>query len=349
MSESTAGLRQATCLASICLLALTGCAGMERQAEPKLVTESYMIDSADPGIQLFIRNKHPAGMTQFRSERTLLYVHGATQAASSTFDLELDGLSWMAYIAQHGYDVYLVDLRGYGRSSRPAEMEVPATENPPIVRTDVAVKDVEAAVNHILSRRQLNSLDVMGWSWGCAIMGRYAGQQKDKVHRLVLYAPDWVRDAATTSPQPPLGAYRTWNMADARKGLQSGAPPERKDELLSPERFAAWSAAETSTDPDGAKQVPPVVRTPNGIFADSQDYWMLGKALWEPSEVAAPTLVVVGEWDGVTPVTRAQVVFGRLVGTREKRFVQIGEGTHIVFLEKNRIQLFREVQSFLDE
>jgi hypothetical protein len=32
-----------------------------------------------------------------------------------------------------------------------------------------------------------------------------------------------------------------------------------------------------------------------------------------------------------------------------KRFVEIGEGTHSVLLEKNRMQLFREVQLFLDD
>jgi hypothetical protein len=30
-------------------------------------------------------------------------------------------------------------------------------------------------------------------------------------------------------------------------------------------------------------------------------------------------------------------------------YVQIGEGTHTVFLEKNRMQLFSAVQAFLDE
>jgi predicted acyl esterase len=106
-------------LATFCVVALLGCAGMSPQAEPKLVTESYMIQSRDPGIQLYVRNKRPAGMSQFSPEKTLLYVHGTTQAASSTFDLPLDGLSWMDYVAQRGYDVYLVDLRGYGGSTAP--------------------------------------------------------------------------------------------------------------------------------------------------------------------------------------------------------------------------------------
>jgi hypothetical protein len=59
---------------------------------------------------------------------------------------------------------------------------------------------------------------------------------------------------------------------------------------------------------------------------------------------------VVGEWDaGTTAVAGAQAVFGKLSNALYKRFVQIGEGTHVIFLEKNRMHLFREVQLFLDE
>ena len=97
-----------------CMLAASG-------ASSALAGEDHMVESGDPGIRLFIRNKHPVGMTQFQNQRTLLYVHGATQAASSTFDLKVHGESWMDHIARQGYDVYLVDLRGYGRSTRPPE------------------------------------------------------------------------------------------------------------------------------------------------------------------------------------------------------------------------------------
>ena len=75
-------------------------------------------------------------MTEFPGEKILLYVHGSTYPAETAFDLKLNGLSWMDYIARHGYDVYLVDLRGYGKSTRPPEMDEPAADNAPIVRTD---------------------------------------------------------------------------------------------------------------------------------------------------------------------------------------------------------------------
>jgi pimeloyl-ACP methyl ester carboxylesterase len=326
---------------------LAGWPYMTRAAQSSIVSEEHTIESGDPGIRLFVRNKHPAEMTRYRSDRTVLYVHGATQAASSTFDLKIDRESWMDYIAARGYDVYLVDLRGYGRSTRPPEFAQPANENPPVVRTDVAVRDVAAAVDYILERRHLSGLNLIGWSWGTVLMGRYASEHKDKVRRLVLYAPIWLHEPASTPPT--LGAYRTWTMDDARKTLQTGAPDSKKNELLSPEVFAAWAAAEIATDPDGRKQSPPVVRTPSGIYADDRDYWTAGKPLWEPSDIAASTLVVVGDWDGVTPPARAQAVFSKLVNAPERRLVQIGEATHVVLLEKNRLQLYREVQMFLDE
>src|SRR5262245_29176411 len=64
---------------------------------PQLVTEEMMVKSSDAGIALYVRNKRPAGMTSFRPERTVLYVHGATYPASTAFDLKLDNLSWMDY------------------------------------------------------------------------------------------------------------------------------------------------------------------------------------------------------------------------------------------------------------
>ena len=45
---------------------------------------------------------------------------------------------------------------------------------------------------------------------------------------------------------------------------------------------------------------------------------MTGKPLWEPSEIKAPTLIVVGEWDAGTPVTGAQAVFGHPRGKSDE-------------------------------
>src|SRR5258708_23070858 len=109
---------------------------------PRLVTEEMMVKTNDPGIEIYVRNKRPADMSTFRPEQTVLYVHGATYPPETAFDLKLDGVSWMEYMASRGYDVWLLDLRGYGKSTRPAEMADKPEANPPRVTG-------QTAVNHI--------------------------------------------------------------------------------------------------------------------------------------------------------------------------------------------------------
>ena len=115
-----------------------------------------MVPASDADIEIFVRNKRPTEMNTFQPERTLLFVHGATYPASTAFDLALSGASWMDYIASRGYDVYLVDLRGYGRSTRPKEMTKKPEANGPIVRGDTAVKDIGSVVDFILRRRNIS-------------------------------------------------------------------------------------------------------------------------------------------------------------------------------------------------
>jgi len=68
--------------------------------------------------------------------------------------------------------------------------------NPPIVRTDTAVKDVSSTIDFILKRRNVARLNLLGWSWGATIMATYTTRHPDKVERLVLYAPQWLRTTA---------------------------------------------------------------------------------------------------------------------------------------------------------
>jgi pimeloyl-ACP methyl ester carboxylesterase len=107
-----------------------------------LIADEMMVPS-EPGIEIYVRNKRPANLATF----TLLFVHGSTYPAHTGFDLPLGGQSWMEFIASRGYDVYCLDVRGYGRSTRPKQMSEPAQSNPPVVRTPDAVKDITTVLD----------------------------------------------------------------------------------------------------------------------------------------------------------------------------------------------------------
>jgi pimeloyl-ACP methyl ester carboxylesterase len=316
-----------------------------------IVMEEMMVPSADPGIEIYVRNKRPADMATFRPERTILYVHGATYPASTSFDLKLDGLSWMDYLAARGYDVYLLDVRGYGRSTRPPEMAEQASAHPPIVRGDTAVKDIGAVVEFILKRRNIPRLNLIGWSWGTSLMAAYTTQNASKVERLVLYAPGWIRKTASLVPVAPgpLGAYRQTTREQAMTRWLTGVPEDKKATLIPASWFDAWADATWASDSVGAKQTPPVIRAPNGVLADGAEYWSSNKPYYDPARITVPTLLVQAEWDQDLPPYMAQTLFPLLVNSPGKRYVMLAEGTHTIIMEKNRLALFRAVQAFLDE
>ena len=314
---------------------------------PAIVMEEFMIPSSDPGIELYVRNKHPAGASAFPGTRIVLYVHGATYPSETAFDLPLNGISWMDYIAQHGYDVYLVDIRGYGKSTRPREMSEPADRNEPIARTPVAVKDVGSAVEFIRKRRGATKVNLLGWSWGTSIMGMYTAQNNDKVNKLVLYAPQWLRTTASlVSAGSKPGAYRTVTREAARDRWLTGVAKDKQGDLIPAGWFEAWADATFATDPQGGGKT---LRAPNGVVVDGLDYWSAGKPLYDPGLIRVPTFLAHAEWDADLPSYMLYAYFEKLTNVPYKRYVQIGEGTHTVIMEKNRMQLFQAVQQFLDE
>jgi pimeloyl-ACP methyl ester carboxylesterase len=53
-------------------------------------------------------------------------------------------------------------------------------------------------------------------------------------------------------------------------------------------------------------------------------------------------LIVHGERDRDCPIEMSRAVFAPLIATPYRRGVEIGEGTHSVFMEKNRWQVISD-------
>ena len=316
-----------------------------------LVTEDFMLASSDPGIEIHVRNRRPAGLTRFEPGNIVLFVHGATTSPEAGFDLKLDGISWMEWMASRGNDVYFVSVRTYGRSTRPSAMEQPPMKNPPLARLPDATSDVGTAVDFILKRRKVEKISLLGHSWGTTIMAAYTATNNAKVHRLALFAPQWLRTSgrSLTDAGGDLGAYRLITWADVKQRRETGLPPGKQEELMPPPWFEAYMEAQFASDPQSGNHDPRAFRASNGVVQDGRDYLNVGRPMYDPRDIRVPTLLIIGELDADTPLYMAQAIFPLLVNAPTKKFVIIGDATHVLLTEKNRMQLFREVGLFFDE
>jgi pimeloyl-ACP methyl ester carboxylesterase len=327
-------------------------AGLDKQVAQSVLDRiewlAQHFDEIEPEPLLYVRNKHPDGVARFGSERIVLFVHGATYPGESAFDLPLGGVSWMDYVARRGFDVYLMDVRGTGPLRvRRRWASRPRTTPRSSIWTSPSQMSGRSSIT---SWRGVSKINLLGWSWGTVLTGAYTAQNNDKVERLVLYAPSFIR--MTPSPiaiEGQLGAYRTVTKEAAAKRRRAGLSDAQAKDLMPDEWFEMWWAANMASDPVGAAQNPPVVRAPNGVVEDSRRYWSAGKPYYDPWNITVPTLLILAEWDADTPFYMAPAVFAKLTSASRKRLVLIGEGTHGVALEKNRLQLFHEVQLFLEE
>jgi len=60
-------------------------------------------------------------------------------------------------------------------------------------------------------------------------------------------------------------------------------------------------------------------------------------------------LLVHGEWDIDVPIDLAQAFFLELRNAPYRKWVEIGEATHLVLLEKNRLLAYQAIRDFFDK
>jgi alpha-beta hydrolase superfamily lysophospholipase len=72
--------------------------------------------NSDPGIRIHVREIRAA---KGQTCDPILLVHGARAPGVASFDLPVPGGSLATDLADRGFFVYVMDVRGYGQSTRP--------------------------------------------------------------------------------------------------------------------------------------------------------------------------------------------------------------------------------------
>ena len=313
-----------------------------------IATEDFFIPSDTAGIDLHLRRKRLAHVENFPGQQTLLLMHGATFSSGSLFDAPVGGASFMDQLAAAGFDVYAVDVRGYGISTRPPAMAGAVDPSSRPVRIETAIRDLASAVDYILEARQLEELNLVAMSWGGSIAGGYAAKNNGKIKRLALIAPLWLRETPGRIDQGGnLPAYREVDLFKYEESWRAAAPKGQRETLIPPGWFEAWAESTLAIGPQGA--IPNSILAPSGAIQDIREYWAANRPFYDPSEIRVPVLLIHAEWDVDVPFETARDFFSRLTAAPYRRWIEIGQGTHMVILEKNRWQVVDAIIEFLRE
>ena len=68
----------------------------------------------------------------------------------------------MDRMALDAFDCWAIDLLGYGGADRPAAMDAPAADNPPLTDTADAEADVISAIDYILAATGQQQIMLIG-------------------------------------------------------------------------------------------------------------------------------------------------------------------------------------------
>jgi pimeloyl-ACP methyl ester carboxylesterase len=291
------------------------------------------------------------------ADRVVLFVHGAGTPAEVAFDVPFEDYSWMGFLARAGFDVFAMDMTGYGRSTRPSPMndpcnlsreqqaEVVSAACPPSYPQQMTTiasdwHDIDAVVDHLRTLRHVDRVSMVAWSLGGPRAGGYAAQHPEKVQKLVLLAPAYNRAARSDAPAklPADGAAMT---VQSRQDFvtnwdrQVGCPGQYEAGASE----SVWSKM-LESDPVGATWGTGLRRAPQVTV------W--GWTTDAVKKMQTPILMVTGAHDKQVPPERVRNLYEDL-GSHQKVFVDLACSSHNAMWEKNHLLLFQASLEWLSK
>ena len=249
----------------------------------------------------------------------ILLLHGRTWSSLPNFDLQVPGekRSFMDALADAGFDVFALDLRGYGATPR----DVTAWLTP-----DRAVADTLAVVGWMQQRLTANQrlpVYLFGLSRGAMIAAMAAQQRAEILAGVVLLGFGF--DPDVQAPPTP-GSARPERLRNTASAAESDF---LTDDAYTRATVTAFTRAALRTDP---------------VLVDWRDENQFNA--FKPAQVQVPTLLVHGARDPQAPVAIEQKIFTRL-GTPDKWWVILPGADHAAHLEKSSVELVRAIVSFI--
>ena len=228
------------------------------------------------GLKLYVWEKYlgnPAG------KPVVILAHGSTTAGRESFDLQVPGkpsYSLMDVLAREGFDVFALDIRGFGRSTRPDGH----------MTTQEASEDLNAVIDAIVQLRGSQKMHLLGWSWGTQYSGMFIMAHPDKVAKYVSYAQMHVNSPDLAKRRPRLEAFRkTPYLSIPEAGWKPRFASMTPAVVTEPEVVEAFAKAAVRVEE----------KTPTGPQLDMVTLM----PMLNPRLMPVPTMLIHGEYDDV--------------------------------------------------
>jgi pimeloyl-ACP methyl ester carboxylesterase len=289
--------------------------------------EHYVIRN---GLRIYLWEKFRQGQEGAFSHtgKVVLLVHGGVRSGRPLFDLQIRDYSLMDFLASNDYDVWAIDIHGYGHSDKTEKDWSDAHS---------AAADIAAAVAYITRLRGVTRVNLLGCSAGTQRAGVFAMENPDKVAKLILYAGFWKGTAA----------FAAFN----RKRIENGGKPLPQyrintKESLSSDFVTGDLAQHPQFEEDVVREsVKEALQTdpksPN-VFVE----WAKLPIL-DPARITVPTMIIHGERDFAAKDEDLLPFYSQLK-TNDKRYVLLPNGGHMLLQEKDYRRFQHEVLSFFD-
>lgn len=302
----------------------------------------YLPAAQQPGQRLALHCAAPV----HSNGQSVLFVHGASFPTMLAFGFEFSpGDSWMDFMARQGFLACGLDFLGFGASSRPAAMAGAAEDADPVTRAPEAAREIATAIDYLRRERGMGRVHLVAHSWGTIPAAAFAATHPDALASLTLFGPVVPKPAEKATPVH----VAWWTISAAARYQQlrfkDVLPPDMN--LLEPAVDRRWAGEFEASVPHIEGDKAHDLRIPAGPVADIDAVTSSGDYPYDAASIAAPVLVVYGDYDTVTDDTAAAALLANFTASPLKWRLRIDHGTHVMHLERNRHALYQGVDAFI--
>jgi alpha-beta hydrolase superfamily lysophospholipase len=267
--------------------------------------QEFFVDT-EPGIRLMMASKIPKGK---RLGKAVVLVHGSG-VGWIYWDIPIRDYSVMDYLAERGLDVYAMECRGYGKSTKPNGLSVTA---------EAMARDLKAVIATIMKRSGVTKLSAVGHSSGGTVLMVAAGMYPELLDRMILIGTPY------KTINPLFREYATQIIRSAGEPGKDYVPNLHYNDIENrldayDKDVVAWykSAVEKNYSVMPGGIFPDIIENPGASFVP---------------KIMVPTLLLNGGKEYVVEGADSLALF-KDMGAQDKAFIVLPDSFHLPYLEK---------------